>query len=300
MADLATSSWPAPAKLNRFLHITGRRADGYHLLQTVFQFLDYSDQISFNIRQDQKIRLLTPVAGVEEADNLVIRAARRLQQLSGSEMGADISLQKLLPMGGGLGGGSSNAATVLVALNYLWQTGYHSSRLAEIGLELGADVPVFVHGQATWAEGVGEKFQAVTLDEPWFCVIVPPVHVSTAAIFSDPELTRNSRAITISDFLNGEGTNDCEALVVRRYKEVAEVIQWLKSHVDTRRSCVVPTRMTGTGACVFVGLADKGDAEQVSSQLPAGWNAFVARGVNQSPLHKKLTEVMSEHASGTV
>jgi len=300
MADLGSTGWPAPAKLNRFLHITGQREDGYHLLQTVFQFLDYSDQLHFDIRQDGQINLLTPVKGVSSEDNLVVQAARRLQNNSQTNLGVDISLEKMLPMGGGLGGGSSNAATVLVALNFLWKLDYKQSSLAEVGLQLGADIPVFVHGQATWAEGVGEKFQDVTLDEPWFCVIVPAVHVSTAEIFSDPELTRNTSPITISDFLDGKGDNNCETLVVSRYREVAEVISWMKLNLDNLSSCTVPTRMTGTGACVFAGFATKQDADQVIKRFPTHWKAFVAKGLNQSPLQKKLMEEMQQHASDTV
>jgi len=291
MADMTSTDWPAPAKLNRFLHITGQRQDGYHLLQTIFQFLDYSDRIHFNVRADGQVKLLTPISGVPSEDNLVVQAARLLKKHSQTNLGVDISLEKILPMGGGLGGGSSNAATVLVALNFLWQLDYEDVALAEIGLQLGADVPVFVHGQATWAEGVGEKFKDVILDEPWFCVIVPAVHVSTADIFSDPELTRNSSPITISDFLEGKGINDCEKLVASRYNEVAEVINWMKLHVDSQLSCIVPTKMTGTGACVFAGLATKQDAENVKEQLPENWKAFIAKGLNQSPLHKKLKEV---------
>ena len=292
MGNLNSLAWPAPAKLNRFLHITGQRPDGYHLLQTIFQFLDYSDQIFFDVRSDGEIKLLNPVKGVADEDNLVIRAARLLKKNSRTTLGADISLKKILPMGGGLGGGSSNAATVLVALNYLWELDYNAAQLADMGLQLGADVPVFIHGQAAWAEGVGEKFQDVILDEPWFCVIVPAVHVSTAEIFSDPQLTRNTSPITISDFLEGNGINDCESLVVSRYNEVAEVIQWMKSHVDNQSACVVPTRMTGTGACVFAGLATEQDAKQVIEQLPEHWQAFTAKGLNESPLHIKLKEVM--------
>jgi len=292
MDNLNNLDWPAPAKLNRFLHITGQRRDGYHLLQTVFQFLDYSDQIVFDVRTDGEIKLLSPVNGVEEEENLVIRAARLLKKNSRTKLGVDIDLKKILPMGGGMGGGSSNAATVMVALNYLWKLDYNAVQLAEMGLQLGADVPVFIHGQSTWAEGVGEKFQDVILDEPWFCVIVPAVHVSTAEIFSDPQLTRNTSPITISDFLEGKGTNDCESLVVSRYNEVAEVIHWMKLHVDSQSACVVPTRMTGTGACVFAGLATEQDAKQVIEQLPEHWQSFAAKGLNESPLQKKLKEVM--------
>ncbi len=290
MAGVSKQAWPAPAKINRFLHITGRRSDGYHLLQTVFQFLDYSDQIDFAIREDGQIRLQTPLAAVAEEDNLVVRAAKLLQAQAGVTLGADIHVHKQVPMGGGLGGGSSDAATVLVALNHLWNLHRSESSLSALGLQLGADIPVFVHGHAAWAEGVGEKLQDIGLDEPWFCVIVPAVHVSTAEIFSDQELTRNTSPIKITDFLQGQGRNDCEAVVARRYHEVAEVITWLKAHADHLPSCVLPTRMTGTGACVFTAMQTEQDARALSAQLPAGWNAFVAKGLNQSPLLTRLQQ----------
>ncbi len=290
MADIISKAWPAPAKINRFLHVVGRRDDGYHLLQTVFQFLDYVDTLDFTLRSDGIIRLLTPMDGVEPEHNLALRAATLLQQQAGTTQGVDIALHKHLPMGGGLGGGSSDAATVLVALNHLWQLGWDEQRLANTGLQLGADVPIFVHGHAAWAEGVGEKLEDIALDESWFCVIVPAVHVSTAAVFSDPELTRNSSPIKIADFLQGKGVNDCETLVARRYKGVAEAIDWMKSHADHLASCRVPTRMTGTGACVFAGMMTEEDARAICTQLPLQWSSFVAKGLNQSPLLKRLKE----------
>ncbi len=290
MAGISSKGWPAPAKINRFLHITGQRPDGYHLLQTVFQFLDYSDLIDFSLRDDGQVRLLTPMPAIAHDDNLMVRAARLLQPCAPAAVGVDIEIHKRLPLGGGLGGGSSDAATVLVALNRLWQLNRSPQYLAELGLQLGADVPVFVHGHAAWAEGVGEKLQEIALDEPWFCVIVPPVHVSTAEIFSDPELTRNTSPIKIADFLQGKGRNDCEALVARRHKGVAEVIAWMKAHADPSAACVLPTRMTGTGACVFAAMKTAQDATEVSAQLPADWNAFVAKGLNQSPLLQRLQQ----------
>jgi len=290
MADIISKAWPAPAKINRFLHIVGRRADGYHLLQTVFQFLDYVDTLDFTLRSDGIIRLLTPMDGVEPEQNLVMRAATLLQQQADTTAGVDISLHKCLPMGGGLGGGSSDAATVLVALNHLWRLGMGEQQLANIGLQLGADVPIFVHGQAAWAEGVGEKLVDIALDESWFCVIVPAVNVSTAAVFSDQELTRNSSPIKIADFLQGKGINDCEALVARRYQGVAEAINWMKAHADHLASCKVPTRMTGTGACVFAGMMIEEDARSICTQVPADWKAFVAKGLNQSPLLTRLKQ----------
>lgn len=204
------TTWPAPAKLNLFLHITGQREDGYHLLQTAFQFIDRCDQLEFELNDSGEVTLLTPIEGVNDKDNLIVRAAKLLMQQAGIQQGVAISLQKILPMGGGLGGGSSNAATTLVALNYLWDAGLSIQQLAQLGLQLGADVPVFIHGTAAWAEGVGEEITPISVDEPWFVVIVPDCHVSTAEIFSSSELTRDCKMITVSRFLSGEGVNVCE------------------------------------------------------------------------------------------
>jgi len=279
--------WPAPAKLNLFLHITGRREDGYHLLQSVFQFLDYSDELQFDVRSDGQINRLTPVAGVAAEDDLVVRAARLLQQTSGTSLGVDIQLHKKLPMGGGVGGGSSDAATTLLALNHYWQLGYSLEQLAELGLTLGADVPVFIYGEAAFAEGVGEQLQPIALDEPWFLVVKPPVHVSTAEIFSNPQLTRNCPAIKICDLRTGtipidSLSNVCEPIATRYYPEIGEVISWLKRYGNAR--------MTGTGACVFVAFDDESRARQALDELPQQWQGFVARGSNQSPLHRKLAK----------
>ena len=268
--------WPAPAKLNLFLHITGRRDDGYHLLQTVFQFLDVGDRLSFEPRSDGRIRRLGEVPGVIEAQDLVVRAAKLLQQAAGVSLGADIRIEKRLPMGGGLGGGSSDAATTLQALNYLWQAGVSQDDLQVLGLQLGADVPVFVRGQAAWAEGVGEQLVAVDIDEPWYVVVVPPCQVATAEIFSAFELKRDCQTITIDGFLSGQGLNVCEAVVCSRYPQVAEALEWLSN-------CGA-ARMSGTGACVFVALADQERAQLVFDDLPSAWRGFVARGLNRSPL----------------
>lgn len=274
--------WPAPAKLNLFLHVVGRRPDGYHSLQTVFQFLDYFDELSFTLRDDGRIERSGPLPGVSAEADLTVRAARLLQSRAGVEQGVDIGLRKRLPLGGGLGGGSSDAATVLVALNRLWGTGLSEDELADLGLELGADVPVFVRGRAAWAEGVGERLTPVVLDEPWFVVLVPSVTVSTAEVFSDPQLTRNSRPITISDFLSGRGQNDCEAVVRRRFPVVDEALDWLGRFGRAR--------MTGTGACVFAPLSGERQAREVFAQLPSNWQGFVARGCNRSPLLKRLEQ----------
>ncbi|MEW6352671.1 MAG: 4-(cytidine 5'-diphospho)-2-C-methyl-D-erythritol kinase [Pseudomonadota bacterium] len=273
--------WPAPGKLNLFLHVTGRRADGYHTLQTVFQFIDYGDTLEFASRADGVIRDVRPLPGVAPEDNLVVRAARALQAAAGVAQGADITLTKRLPLGGGLGGGSSDAATTLVALNELWGAGLSLDELAALGLRLGADVPVFVRGQAAWAEGVGEQLTPVTLDEPWYAVVTPPCRVSTQAIFNAPDLTRDTPPIKIADFLAGFAGNDCELAVTRRYPEVAQALRWLGKYA--------PSRMTGTGGCVFAPFKDEAAARAAIRQLaevwPAGWRGFAARGLNRSPLH---------------
>jgi 4-diphosphocytidyl-2-C-methyl-D-erythritol kinase len=280
--------WPAPAKLNLFLHVTGQRDDGYHLLQTLFQFLDYSDLLSFILRNDGKIVRASERADLPVEQDLCVRAACLLQQHTQVSQGVVIDLDKRLPMGGGLGGGSSDAATVLVALNQLWQTGLSLGELARLGLQLGADVPVFVHGQAAWAEGVGEQLTSVTLDEPWFVVLVPPLHVSTQEVFSDPDLTRNSTPIALAQFLAGSGRNDCEAVVGQRYPQVQQALEWL--------SQFAPARMTGTGACVFAAFAQEQQAREVVRQLAldkvqtvSGMRGFVARGCNRSPLLDRLS-----------
>ncbi len=272
--------WPAPAKLNLFLHITGRRADGYHLLQTVFQFVDYGDYLNFTLRDDGDVRRLSEVPGVAAEDDLVVRAARLLQRETGCRQGVDIEIDKRLPMGGGLGGGSSDAATVLVALNELWQLNLSTPDLAALGLRLGADVPVFVAGQAAWAEGVGEHLQPLQLPEPWFLVLIPPCHVPTGEIFSDPQLTRDAQSIKIPAFLAGQGQNVCEPVVRRRYPEVDKALNWLAEFA--------PARMSGTGACVFAAFADQAEALRVLNLRPDGVQGFVARGLNRSPLLQRL------------
>ncbi len=279
---------PAPAKLNLMLHIVGRRADGYHELQTLFQFLDHGDELSFSPREDGEIRLHTELPGVDHDSNLIVRAARLLQHESGCALGADIQLTKRLPMGGGIGGGSSDAATTLVGLDHLWNTRLGEDRLAELGLNLGADVPVFVRGRAAFAEGVGERLQPVDLPEPWFLVIAPQVSVSTAEIFADPELTRNTPAITVRSLLAGGGRNDCQPVVEKRYPEVRNALSLLNKFVQAR--------MTGTGACVFGSFPNEGEADKVRRQLPATLPSFVARGRNVSMLHRSL-ERMAQEAS---
>ncbi|MHB0817025.1 4-(cytidine 5'-diphospho)-2-C-methyl-D-erythritol kinase [Stutzerimonas stutzeri] len=277
---------PAPAKLNLMLHITGRRADGYHELQTLFQFLDHGDELTFTSRADGEIHLHTELPGVHHDSNLIVRAARLLQSHSGCSQGADIQLLKRLPMGGGIGGGSSDAATTLLGLDHLWQTRMGEECLAQIGLELGADVPVFVRGRAAFAEGVGERLQPVELSEPWYLVIAPQVSVSTAEIFSDPELTRNTPAITVRSLLAGGGHNDCQPVVEKRYPEVRNALNLLGKFV--------PARMTGTGACVFGSFPNKAEADKVCRQLPADMPGFVAQGRNISILHRTLEKLAQE------
>ena len=283
---MPTLTLPAPAKLNLMLHILGRRADGYHELQTLFQFLDYGDELSFSPREDGQIRLHTDLPGVDHDSNLIVRAARLLQRESGCTLGADIALTKRLPMGGGIGGGSSDAATTLLGLDHLWRLDLGEDRLAWLGLALGADVPVFVRGHAAFAEGVGERLQPVDLEEPWFLVLAPQVSVSTAEIFADPELTRNTPAITVRSLLAGGGHNDCQPVVERRYPEVRNALSLLNKFV--------PASMTGTGACVFGSFPNEGEADKVRRQLPASLPSFVARGRNVSMLHRSLKQMAQE------
>ncbi|WP_313513089.1 4-(cytidine 5'-diphospho)-2-C-methyl-D-erythritol kinase [Pseudomonas sp.] len=271
---------PAPAKLNLMLHILGRRADGYHELQTLFQFLDYADELSFRVREDGEIRLHSDVPGVPHESNLIVRAARQLQRESGTTLGADIWLEKRLPMGGGIGGGSSDAATTLLGLDHLWQLDWNVDRLAALGLGLGADVPVFVRGHAAFAEGVGEALTPVELEEPWFLVAIPQVAVSTAEIFGDPELTRNTPAITVRTVLEQGGRNDCQSVVERRYPDVRNALILLNNFVSAR--------LTGTGCCVFGSFPSEAEADKVAAQLPASLPGFVAKGSNVSMLQRKL------------
>ncbi|EQB7865054.1 4-(cytidine 5'-diphospho)-2-C-methyl-D-erythritol kinase [Citrobacter amalonaticus] len=280
------TQWPSPAKLNLFLYITGRRADGYHTLQTLFQFLDYGDTLSLEPRRDGEIHLLTPVDGVAHEDNLIVRAARLLMKTAAERgrlpagSGADIRIEKRLPMGGGLGGGSSNAATVLVALNHLWQCGLSLDELAELGLTLGADVPVFVRGHAAFAEGVGEILTPVKPAEKWYLVAHPGVSIPTPMIFNDPDLPRNTPKRSIETLLKCEFSNDCEVIARKRFREVDAALSWLLEYA--------PSRLTGTGACVFAEFDTESRARQVLEQAPEWLNAFVAKGVNLSPLHRAL------------
>ncbi|HEY4341721.1 MAG TPA: 4-(cytidine 5'-diphospho)-2-C-methyl-D-erythritol kinase [Steroidobacteraceae bacterium] len=268
--------WPAPAKLNLFLHITGRRSDGYHDLQTVFQLIDLADDIHIRIRPDTLIERQAGAEGVPAEADLVVRAARALQAATGVRLGADLSVTKRIPMGGGLGGGSSDAATVLVALNQLWKCGMNDDDLAAIGVKLGADVPVFVRGHSAWAEGRGERLTPVDLPESWFALVHPQVHVPTAALFQAPELTRNSPPITMGGFLQSGGRNDFEPVVRGRYPEVARALDWLGHFA--------PARLTGTGSCIFAPCAASDEAQDIVMRVPAPWRGMVVRGMNVSPL----------------
>lgn len=276
MSSAWSRDWPAPAKLNLFLHIVGCRPDGYHLLQTLFQFLDHGDVLHFRVRTDGAVRAEYALPGVAAEGDLVLRAARLLQARCSSRYGADIQLEKRLPLGGGLGGGSSDAATVLVALNRLWSCGMDIDALAALGLELGADVPVFVRGRAAWAEGVGERLEPVEVPEPWYVVLAPPISVSTAEVFSAPELIRDQHPITIRDFLAGRGVNVCEPVARARYPQIDAALEAL--------SADGPARMTGTGGCVFAAYSTESAARSAWERLSGAWQGFVARGRNVSPL----------------
>jgi 4-diphosphocytidyl-2-C-methyl-D-erythritol kinase len=268
----------APAKLNLFLHITGRRADGYHELQTVFQLLDYGDSVE--IAEAAELILDCPGLDLPAEQNLAMRAARRLQALAGSPRGAAIRIRKRIPAGGGLGGGSSNAATVLLALNRLWQLNLETDELAAIGLELGADVPLFVRGHSAWAEGVGEQLSPLELPPRHYLVVAPDCTVTTAEVFSHRELTRNTAPITIATFFAGGGQNDCENVVRRLHPEVDKALNWLEKFA--------PARLTGTGACVFSSFDSSAQARAVQERLPAGWNSFIAAGLDRSPTLETL------------
>jgi 4-diphosphocytidyl-2-C-methyl-D-erythritol kinase len=281
---MSPAVWPAPAKLNLFLLILGKRPDGYHELQTCFQFIDLCDEITIEVRGDGAIRRAAEIAGLPEDADLCIRAARALQQAAGCPLGASISLLKRIPMGGGLGGGSSDAATCLVALNHLWGIHWSAEKLAALGLKLGADVPVFVQGRVSWGEGVGERltplYPPLAPPETNYLILKPNVLVSTAEVFKDPELTRNSAPITIHGFLASGGRNDCLGVVRRRYPEVAHALDWL--------SVFGSARLTGTGACVFLACETEDRGREIMRELPPAFAAYLARGLNDSPLLARL------------
>jgi len=273
--------WPAPAKLNLFLQITGRRADGYHELQTVFQFLDIADRLWFEVVDGGVISLEGGLPDVPPEQDLIVRAAQSLACHTKCGKGVRMRVDKRLPAGAGLGGGSSDAATTLVALNALWDLGLDVDELAGLGLQLGADVPVFVRGFAAWAEGVGERLTPLAdLPEPWYLVLNPAVKVATAGIYSDPRLTRNAPPLKIPAFVSGAGTNHLQEVVVRRYPEVGNALKWLEKYR--------PARLTGSGSCVFAACRDRQQAESILQQVPAPWTGLLARGRNRSPLLERL------------
>ena len=271
---------PAPAKLNLFLRITGRRADGYHNLQTLFQLLDYGDQLKITACKNPNIVLTSSLENIPAEENLIVRAARALQEATNCSWGCEIQLDKKLPMGAGLGGGSSNAATTLVGLNLLWQCGLTQEQLAVIGRQLGADIPVFIVGNSAFAEGIGDQLTPVELPKNWYLVVTPPIKVATEEIFSHPQLTRHSPPIKIRALLEAQYRNDCQPVVEAMYPQVKEVLQWLQRFPNPL--------MTGTGASAFCRFDDELSAGQALAEVPQQWSAFVARGVNISSLHKQM------------
>lgn len=285
---------PAPAKLNLFLHVTGRRADGYHLLQSVFQLIDRSDKLHFDLRGDGRIVRTTDLPGVPQEQDLIVRALRLLanefqRRHQRAAPGIDVAVEKILPMGGGLGGGSSDAATALMAANHLWQAGLSQEELMALGLPLGADIPFFIFGETAFVEGVGEAMQPVAGPDCWYVVVEPGVHVPTPAIFGAPDLTRDTKPVTISDFsrhqaaqdeLGGFGKNDLQAVAVRLFPPVAQALEWLGSYGQAR--------MTGSGACVFCALSSESKADEVVAQVPAAWRAWKAKALPQHPLKSLL------------
>ncbi|EKO3817416.1 4-(cytidine 5'-diphospho)-2-C-methyl-D-erythritol kinase [Vibrio harveyi] len=284
MIDLSTR-WPSPAKLNLFLYINGRTENGYHELQTLFQFVDHGDELTIQANDSGEITISPEIEGVPLQDNLIWKAATALQRYAKCSYGAHIDLHKILPMGGGIGGGSSNAATTLVALNYLWQTHLSDDELAEIGLALGADVPVFVRGFAAFAEGVGEKLSPAHPDEKWYLVVRPNVSIATADIFGHSDLTRNTPKRDLETLLDTPSVNDCEKIVRMLYPEVDKQLSWLLQYA--------PSRLTGTGSCVFAEFSSKSEAETILAQLSDKVSAFVAQGRNISPLKETLAEYQS-------
>jgi 4-diphosphocytidyl-2-C-methyl-D-erythritol kinase len=272
-----TLTWPAPAKLNLFLHITRQREDGYHELQTLFQFLDYGDSLQFAIRDDGEIKRSTSIEAVTQSSDLTLRAAKSLQDFSKCSLGVEIEMKKRLPIGAGLGGGSSDAATTLIALNELWNLRISMEELAEIGLKLGADVPVFIRGFCAWAEGIGEQLTPVDLPETWYLVITPSVTVPTAALFAASELTRDARPITIRDYFAGAAINVFQDVVKQRYPEVGQVLDWVAAQG-------LAGQMTGTGSSIFAALSDEAAAQKIKRRVPQQWRVFIAKGINESPL----------------
>lgn len=270
------TTYPAPAKLNLFLHVVGRRDDGYHLLQTVFRFVDYCDSLSFEISSSPEIILSNPIPGIAPETDLCVRAASLLQRASGCRLGVKIGLEKCIPMGGGLGGGSSDAATTLIVLNKLWEINYSREKLQQLAIRLGADVPVFIFGESAFAEGIGEKLFPVSLDPAWYLVLVPPASIPTARIFAAEELTRNTNPVKIPDFSIEAGCNDLEPVACSLYPAVGEHLSWLGKHGKAR--------MTGSGSCVFAEFSSEAGARQALNELPDSMRGFLARGLDRHPL----------------
>ncbi len=275
-----TTKWLAPAKINLFLHVTGRRSDGYHTLQTVYQFVDMCDVLQFSVREDNEVHLKSKFDEVPPENNLVVRAARALQAHSGTRAGTDITLDKVIPTGGGLGGGSSDAATTLVALNEFWRLGLSIKELAEIGVSVSADVPVFVYGQSSWAEGIGDKLTPVAPAEPWYLIVNPNCQASTEELFNAPELVRNTSPITIRDFMDGRSGNVFERVAVARHPNIGVALEWLRTNYRGYRA-----KMSGTGSCVFCAFETEEKAQALCDQLPDGLSGFVVKGRNASPLY---------------
>lgn len=269
---------PAPAKVNLFLHILGRRENGYHNIQTVYQFISLQDQLTFRVTQESSIQLSPTLMGVKTADNLIVKAAGLLQQTANVTQGVDIRLEKHIPMGSGLGGGSSDAATTLLALNELWQTGLSLAELSELALVLGADVPVFLHGHAAWAEGIGEELAPIILPEPWYLILIPHCHCETKKLYHDPRLTRDSAALTIGHYNPQLGHNDFEAVVRMDYPAVSHALDWLGQFAKAR--------MSGSGCAVFAGFDSQEEVSKIAAQVPREFDHAVAKGMNQSPLHE--------------
>ena len=280
MKVVSVTRWPAPAKLNLFLHVTGRRADGYHELQTLFQLIDLADTLEVRVREDGRIERPEGPSDVAAEADLTVRAAHALKSATGTKLGATLKVRKRIPLGSGLGGGSSDAATTLLVLNELWSCRLPLGELSALGATLGADVPVFVQGSSAWAEGVGERLTPVTLPPRWYLIIHPGVTVSTREVFQSPELTRNSPLITIRAFFESGGRNDCEDVVRSRSPEVAEALDWLSRFASAR--------LTGTGSCVFTAFESTAQAERLAARVPDRWKSYVARGLDRSPLHELL------------
>lgn len=272
---------PAPSKINLFLHILGQRPDGYHDIQTVFQFVDWCDELNFHLRDDGRINLNPELFGVQDADNLIVKAAHALQQHADCQLGADIILNKNIPMGAGLGGGSSDAATTLLALNQLWKLNLDLDQLTEIGVELGADVPVFVHGHSAWAEGIGDKLTPIILPEPWYLLAMPPCHVMTGSLYQDPRLRRDNKPLTIGSYHLGDGVNDFTPIVREDFPQVGQALDWLNQHGQGY--------MTGSGGTCFAQFDSAEEASRIAAQAPKSFATRVVKGMNHSPLQKLLT-----------